>query len=134
MEEESDEEIELESTRIISGQPQLQPQQQPAPLTTTTTTTTDTETSSTATEPTGAAALAARRAAEVAARLMAAAGVNKPQPVEVETNDDSRPVYAEEIVINDFPQKARWKVTNKVNNIYKKRINIINCIKLIHLI
>ncbi|CAO3635620.1 unnamed protein product [Cunninghamella blakesleeana] len=104
-EEESDEEIELESTRIISGQPQqpqpqLQPTPAPAPA--------DNEP-----EPTDPAALAARRAAEVAARLMAAAGVNKPQPIEIESNDDSRPVYAEEIVINDFPQKARWKVTNK---------------------
>ncbi|KAI9309408.1 P-loop containing nucleoside triphosphate hydrolase protein [Cunninghamella echinulata] len=117
LEEESDEEIELESTRIIPGQQQQQrvTMQQTAPPTTT-----DTESSSTTTEPTSAAALAARKAAEVAARLMAAAGVTKPQPqpqqqqsMEIENDDDSRPVYAEEIVINDFPQKARWKVTNK---------------------
>ncbi|KAI8333814.1 P-loop containing nucleoside triphosphate hydrolase protein [Chlamydoabsidia padenii] len=93
--EESDEEVELETNRIIPGQPR------------------EPETAS-GTDPSGVVATAAKKAAEVAARLMATAGVNKSQTMEGgDDNEDARPVYAEEIIINDFPQKARWKVTNK---------------------
>ncbi|KAL0073018.1 P-loop containing nucleoside triphosphate hydrolase protein, partial [Phycomyces blakesleeanus] len=82
-----------------------------------------------------AAALAAKRAAtEVAARINAMVGSKSrtahdvvadinarfnvsttgggPPQVE-EKKDEGNPVYAEEIVINDYPQKARWRVTNK---------------------
>ncbi|KAI9016328.1 P-loop containing nucleoside triphosphate hydrolase protein [Phycomyces nitens] len=80
-----------------------------------------------------AAALAAKKAAtEVAARINAMVGsksrtahdvvadinarfnVSTGGPMQVEDKkDEGNPVYAEEIVINDYPQKARWRVTNK---------------------
>ncbi|KAL0079638.1 P-loop containing nucleoside triphosphate hydrolase protein [Phycomyces blakesleeanus] len=57
-----------------------------------------------------AAALAAKRAAtEVAARINAMVGSKS----RTAHDDEGNPVYAEEIVINDYPQKARWRVTNK---------------------
>ncbi|KAI8096508.1 P-loop containing nucleoside triphosphate hydrolase protein [Halteromyces radiatus] len=99
--EESDEEVELETTRIIPGQVKT-----PTPAEVDSTSNVNSESQS-------MAALAAKKAAEVAARLMANAGMNKSQTMEQDENEDARPVYAEEININDFPQKARWKVTNK---------------------
>jgi ATP-dependent RNA helicase DDX46/PRP5 len=66
-----------------------------------------------------AAALAAKKAAAaVAARINALAG-KKPDAngiIQTTEDGDAHPVYAEEITINDYPQKARWRVTNKVNN------------------
>ncbi|KAG2211579.1 hypothetical protein INT47_008675 [Mucor saturninus] len=62
------------------------------------------------------AALAAKKAAAAVAARINALGGKKPdlngiiQPAE---DGDSHPVYAEEITINDYPQKARWRVTNK---------------------
>lgn len=80
-------------------------------------------------EPLSAAALAAKKAAAaVAARINALAGKKPDGNGVVQTSEDSegRPVYAEEITINDYPQKARWRVTNKVrkNYILKKNISI----------
>ncbi|KAI8082069.1 hypothetical protein BDF21DRAFT_381442 [Thamnidium elegans] len=67
-------------------------------------------------EPLSAAALAAKKAAAaVAARINALAG-KKPDSngvVQAAEDTEGRPVYAEEITINDYPQKARWRVTNK---------------------
>lgn len=104
--EESDEEVELETNRIIPGQPK-EPEAATAAVAS--------ANGGASNDPSGVVATAAKRAAEVAARLMANAGVNKSQTMETgEGNEDARPVYAEEIIINDFPQKARWKVTNKV--------------------
>ncbi|KAG0182681.1 pre-mRNA processing RNA-helicase [Apophysomyces sp. BC1034] len=81
-----------------------------------------------------AAALAAKKAAaEVAARINAMVGqkgrtahdivadINARfsessggQQMQLEDKkEEGHPVYAEEIIINDYPQKARWKVTNK---------------------
>ncbi|CAO0799360.1 unnamed protein product [Mucor circinelloides] len=59
-----------------------------------------------------AAAIAAKKAAAmVAARINALGGAAGSQMI---TEDgETRPVYAEEITINDYPQKARWRVTNK---------------------
>ncbi|CAO0799361.1 unnamed protein product [Mucor circinelloides] len=61
-----------------------------------------------------AAAIAAKKAAAmVAARINALGGAAGSQMI---TEDgETRPVYAEEITINDYPQKARWRVTNKVS-------------------
>ncbi|KAI8977951.1 P-loop containing nucleoside triphosphate hydrolase protein [Pilobolus umbonatus] len=63
------------------------------------------------------AALAAKKAANaVAARINAMTGLKKPEIIgsKLGTDEtDAHPVYAEEIVINDYPQKARWRVTNK---------------------
>lgn len=78
-----------------------------------------------------AAAMAAKKAAaEVAARINAMVGSKNRSTNDVLADinsrfggggaqmhmdgGESRPVYAEEIVINDYPQKARWRVTNKV--------------------
>ncbi|CAO3599520.1 unnamed protein product [Absidia cylindrospora] len=109
--EESDEEVELESTRIIPGQPRA------ATMDTTDIngiTTTTTAAASSSEQGSSVAVQAARKAAEVAARLMATAGMNKSQTMETtDDSEDARPVFAEEININDFPQKARWKVTNR---------------------
>ncbi|KAI8384309.1 uncharacterized protein BYT42DRAFT_562076 [Radiomyces spectabilis] len=77
-----------------------------------------------------AAALAAQKAAaQVAARINAMAGNKNRSANDVladinarfreNTNSaqaegkDGNPVFAEEMVINDFPQKARWRVTNR---------------------
>ncbi|KAI8346199.1 P-loop containing nucleoside triphosphate hydrolase protein [Blakeslea trispora] len=66
-------------------------------------------------EPLSAAALAAKKAAMVAARITAMGGGGgvTAQTVTTEEGGEAHPVYAEEIVINDYPQKARWRVTNK---------------------
>ncbi|KAI8364321.1 P-loop containing nucleoside triphosphate hydrolase protein [Choanephora cucurbitarum] len=60
-----------------------------------------------------AAALAAKKAAMVAARITAMGSGVTPQIATTEEGGEAHPVYAEEIVINDYPQKARWRVTNK---------------------
>lgn len=73
-----------------------------------------------------AAAQAAKRAAaEVAARINAMVSkktsandvlsdINSRFTNATQSQDtEGRPVYAEEITINDYPQKARWRVTNK---------------------
>lgn len=62
-----------------------------------------------------AAAIAAKKAAAmVAARINALGGSASTTQLTSE-DGETRPVYAEEITINDYPQKARWRVTNKVN-------------------
>ncbi|KAI8643181.1 P-loop containing nucleoside triphosphate hydrolase protein [Parasitella parasitica] len=59
------------------------------------------------------AAIAAKKAAAmVAARINALGGSSATSQIATE-DGEVRPVYAEEIVINDYPQKARWRVTNK---------------------
>ncbi|OAD02170.1 hypothetical protein MUCCIDRAFT_172588 [Mucor lusitanicus CBS 277.49] len=59
-----------------------------------------------------AAAIAAKKAAAmVAARINALGGAAGSQMIN--EDGETRPVYAEEITINDYPQKARWRVTNK---------------------
>ncbi|ORZ07858.1 P-loop containing nucleoside triphosphate hydrolase protein [Absidia repens] len=108
--EESDEEVELESTRIIPGQPRAATMESE----TNGATTAAAAGSSTSDQGSSVVAQAARKAAEVAARLMANAGMNSSQTMETtDDSEDARPVFAEEININDFPQKARWKVTNR---------------------
>lgn len=63
-----------------------------------------------------AAAIAAKKAAAmVAARINALGGAGGSQMIA--EDGEARPVYAEEITINDYPQKARWRVTNKVREI-----------------
>jgi ATP-dependent RNA helicase DDX46/PRP5 len=64
-----------------------------------------------------AAAMAAKEAAAaVAARINKMSTLKA--SVQVSTDGtEGRPVYTEEIEINDYPQKARWRVTNKVNKI-----------------
>ncbi|KAI8874948.1 P-loop containing nucleoside triphosphate hydrolase protein [Backusella circina FSU 941] len=59
------------------------------------------------------AALAAKKtAAQIAARINAMAGTSTtPQPQAEEV--DTHPVYSAEITINDYPQNARWRVTNR---------------------
>lgn len=42
--------------------------------------------------------------------------INTQQSSEAPKEDVSNPGFAYEIEINDYPQKARWKVTNKVSN------------------
>lgn len=62
-----------------------------------------------------AAALAAKgAAAAVAARINKMSGL-KTGGQTVGEDTEGRPVFTEEIIINDYPQKARWRVTNKVN-------------------
>lgn len=69
-----------------------------------------------------AAAIAAKKAAAmVAARINALGGAAGSQMIN--EDGETRPVYAEEITINDYPQKARWRVTNKV-----RRITMILCL------
>jgi ATP-dependent RNA helicase DDX46/PRP5 len=115
--EESDEEVELETNRIIPGQPK-EPEAATAVASTN---------GGASNDPSGVVATAAKRAAEVAARLMANVGVNKSQSMETgDDNEDARPVYAEEIIINDFPQKARWKVTNKVRKTVRRTLLFTN--------
>lgn len=81
----------------------------------------------TSAEPLSAAASAAKKAAAaVAARITALSG-KKPEAPGAQAGDDSeaRPVYAEEITINDYPQKARWRVTNKVRYLFIVSFNRI---------
>ncbi|KAG1460798.1 hypothetical protein G6F56_005865 [Rhizopus delemar] len=60
-----------------------------------------------------AAALAAKgAAAAVAARINKMSGL-KTGGQTVGEDTEGRPVFTEEIIINDYPQKARWRVTNK---------------------
>ncbi|KAI7899950.1 P-loop containing nucleoside triphosphate hydrolase protein [Cokeromyces recurvatus] len=60
------------------------------------------------------AALAAKKAAAMVAARITAQGGMHPIVTQVGNEDgEVHPVYAEEIVINDYPQKARWRVTNK---------------------
>ncbi|KAG1453685.1 hypothetical protein G6F46_004591 [Rhizopus delemar] len=60
-----------------------------------------------------AAALAAKEAAAaVAARINKMSTIKSGTTV-VGDDAEGRPVYTEEIIINDYPQKARWRVTNK---------------------
>ncbi|ORX46265.1 P-loop containing nucleoside triphosphate hydrolase protein [Hesseltinella vesiculosa] len=99
---ESDEEVELETTRIVPGQVNVE-----AHVSTAAAAASAGANGSKADE--SAVVSAARRAAEVAARLVASA--NKAQGLD--TDESDKAVYAEEITINDFPQNARWKVTNK---------------------
>lgn len=69
------------------------------------------------------AALAAKKtAAQIAARINAMAGTGTtPTPQTEEA--DANPVYSAEITINDYPQNARWRVTNRVR-IYYFVVNI----------
>lgn len=61
-----------------------------------------------------AAAIAAKKAAAmVAARINALGGGGGAGNQMLNEDGEARPVYAEEITINDYPQKARWRVTNK---------------------
>ncbi|KAI9316009.1 P-loop containing nucleoside triphosphate hydrolase protein [Dichotomocladium elegans] len=63
-----------------------------------------------------AAAAAKKAAAEVAARINAMVNSSKASSniaANEEKKDGGNPVYAEEIIINDYPQNARWRVTNK---------------------
>ncbi|KAI9276996.1 P-loop containing nucleoside triphosphate hydrolase protein [Phascolomyces articulosus] len=107
------------------------------------TTTTATATPVEATNPNDPANAAAEAARKVAARINSELGSNKQrnaqdivaeinsqfnqnssgihqkqqqqpqQQAQAEEKKEERPVYAEEIMINDYPQKARWRVTNK---------------------
>lgn len=68
-----------------------------------------------------AAALAAKEAAAaVAARINKMSTIKSGTTV-VGDDAEGRPVYTEEIIINDYPQKARWRVTNKVKQKKKKK-------------
>ncbi|KAI8145058.1 P-loop containing nucleoside triphosphate hydrolase protein [Fennellomyces sp. T-0311] len=131
MEESDEEEIELES-RVVSGngkKDEATPAAASAPGATASTPGEGTK----ASDPVSAAAEAAKKAAaEVAARINGMLGSSKARSahdvmsdinarfnqsaVQMQADDkkeEGRPVYAEEIVINDYPQKARWRVTNK---------------------
>ncbi|KAJ8663783.1 hypothetical protein O0I10_000057 [Lichtheimia ornata] len=130
MEESDEEELELES-RIVSGEGKKETgaatsatSAAATPTATTTTTTTANASTAGAAAPIASEAAnandpvsaAARKAAEVAARINAMVGSSKATPQTTTTDDkkdEGNPVYAEEIVINDYPQKARWRVTNK---------------------
>ena len=121
----------------------------PTPVTPTTTTTPVTGTTAAPAEPINPndpGSAAAEAARKVAARINSQLGSNKPktdviadintrfnqnaanaqqkqqqQQQEAEEKKEERPVYSDEIPINDFPQKARWRVTNKVgiySNLY----------------
>lgn len=136
MEESDEEELELES-RIVSGEGKKETgaASSATSAAATSTATTTTTTTTTATAPTASAtaseatnandpvSAAARKAAEVAARINAMVGSSKATPQTTTTDDkkdEGNPVYAEEIVINDYPQKARWRVTNKVRKLKPK--------------
>ncbi|OBZ89649.1 Pre-mRNA-processing ATP-dependent RNA helicase prp5 [Choanephora cucurbitarum] len=108
-EDSDEEEIELESTVVAPGitaaqsTAQAMAKQQPH---------LDIDKADQKDESLSAAALAAKKAAMVAARITAMGSGVTPQITTTEEGE-AHPVYAEEIVINDYPQKARWRVTNK---------------------
>ncbi|RCI01962.1 pre-mRNA processing RNA-helicase [Rhizopus stolonifer] len=102
-EDSDDEEIELESNAVPAGMTAGQSAAKPMDV--------DTPKDNGKDDSLSAALLAAKKAAMVAARITALGGSTVQQVV---TEDgETRPIYAEEIVINDYPQKARWRVTNK---------------------
>ncbi|KAI8079667.1 P-loop containing nucleoside triphosphate hydrolase protein [Gilbertella persicaria] len=106
-EDSDDEEIELESNAVPAGMAAGQSAAKPMDV--------DTPKDNGKDDSLSAALLAAKKAAMVAARITALGGSTVQQVV---TEDgETRPIYAEEIVINDYPQKARWRVTNKVKDI-----------------
>ncbi|KAI9470882.1 MAG: hypothetical protein EXX96DRAFT_603014 [Benjaminiella poitrasii] len=110
-EDESDEEeLELKSTVVTPGTPASAP----IPTSTPTQVPAASANASEDQKLTPAALAAKKAAAMVAARITAQGGVVHPVVNQTGAEDnDARPVYAEEIVINDYPQKARWRVTNK---------------------
>ncbi|KAI7849355.1 P-loop containing nucleoside triphosphate hydrolase protein [Circinella umbellata] len=109
----------------------------PTPVTPTTTTTNMSPVPAEPVNPNDPGSAAAEAARKVAARINSQLGSNKPktdviadintrfnqnatnaqqkqqQQQEAEEKKEERPVYSDEIPINDFPQKARWRVTNK---------------------
>ena len=101
--EESDEELELEATRVTPGPPK--------PATAAAAPSTSDTAAAGSADDAAVLSEGARKAAQIAARL---ASLGKPKKGDEDSEDEKPRLYAEEIIINDFPQKARWKVTNKV--------------------
>ncbi|KAI8071365.1 P-loop containing nucleoside triphosphate hydrolase protein [Gongronella butleri] len=101
---ESDEELELEATRVTPGPPK------PANTAPAAAAATGDTTAAPSADDAAVLSEGARKAAQIAARL---ASLGKPKKADEDEDDEKPRLYAEEIVINDFPQKARWKVTNK---------------------
>ncbi|KAF7731523.1 pre-mRNA processing RNA-helicase [Apophysomyces ossiformis] len=137
MEESDEEEIELE-TRVVSGAPTKTETPPAGPVlpgqaaaAAAAARASAAEAGKGSEEQLNAATLAAKKAAaEVAARINAMAGQKGRTAHDIiadinarfsesaggqqmQQEEEGHPVYAEEIVINDYPQKARWKVTNK---------------------
>lgn len=121
-EESDDEEIELESTKVTPGITAAASAAAAAAATAAVNSKMDADKAADGTaagagnENLSAAAIAAKKAAAAVAARITAMNGKKPDGTGIlSTAEDgeARPVYAEEITINDYPQTARWRVTNR---------------------